>query len=144
MMRSLVCILFAAAAWQLHAQGEVFAPKGSYAGEIPHRAAAPVIFYASIGDFTTGPLKMRLIGRDVATQEEIITFLMPATRRGNIIRASFPFGGRYVGRYDPGRDLIVGRLIGFAPRGRPHIPREPFAMTPANTNAAAVASPPAN
>ena len=83
---------------------------------------------------------MRLVAQDVATQEKIITFLVPATRRRNLIRATFPFGGRYVGRYDPGPNIIVGHFAGFAHRGRPNIPAQPFAMT----NVVSAAAPPVN
>jgi hypothetical protein len=133
-MRALVTFFFLATALGLHAQGEVFAPAGSYAGELPHGDTAKIIFRASVGDFTTGPLKMRLIGQDAATQEDVITLIVPATRRGRIIRAEFPFGGRYIGRYTPARNVIVGRFSGFPNRGRTNIPRQRFELTHVSTN----------
>ena len=140
-MRTLVCIFLTAAAWQLHAQGEIFAPSGSYAGEIPHRAIAKVIFSASIGEFTNGPVKMELVGKDAETEETILSFRVDAFERGRrIIRAEFPFGGRYVGRYRPGENVIVGHFSHFSRRGDLKIPRRRFQMT----HIVAAASPPAN
>ena len=143
-MRTLICICFAAAAWQLYAQGELFAPEGSYAGELPHRANPDFVFRASIGDFTEGLLKMQLVAQDVATSDDVITLRVPAERRNRVVKARFPFGGRYLGRYNAGRNVIVGHFAGFSRKGRPSVPRERFEMSSVNTNAVTVASLPAN
>jgi hypothetical protein len=131
MMRTFICLCFAAIALQLHGQGEVFTPIGSYSGELPHGPNAVVVFTVVTGEFTptNGPVKMQLVGRDLELQDDIITLRALIRRTGNRIRVSFPFGGNYTGRYVPERNAIVGHFGGFALRGKPGIPRGRFEMT---------------
>ena len=139
-MRLLLCIVFAAAAWQLQAQDELPVPTGSYASELPHGANAKFVFRAAIGDFTNGPVNMQLIAQEVATQADILTLLGPAQLRGRVIKATFSFGGRYTGRYNQNRNVIVGHFSGFSRRGRPNIPRQRFEMAPVTANTADAAN----
>ena len=131
MMRTFICLCFAAAALHLHGQGAVFPANGSYSGELPHGPNAAVVFTALVGEFTpaNGPVKMQLVGRDLELQDDVITLRVLIRRTGNRIRANFPFGGSYTGRYVPERNVIVGHFGGFALRGKPNIPRGRFEMT---------------
>ena len=128
-MRTLICFCFAVAALHLHGQGAV--PSGSYSGELPHGPNAAVVFTATVGEFTAtnNPVKMELVGRDLELQEDVIILRVLIRRTGNRIRAKFPFGGDYTGRYVPERNVIVGHFGGFALRGKPNIPRGKFEMT---------------
>ena len=136
-MRTLICFCFAIAALHLHGQGQVFAPNGSYSGELPHGPNAAVVFTATVGEFTAtnNPVKMELVGRDLELQEDVIVLRVLIRRTSNNrIRATLPFGGNYTGRYDPGRNAIIGHFGGFALRGKPNIPRGRFEMTLVGAN----------
>jgi len=130
-MRTLICLVFIATALGLHAQGQVFfgPERGFYAGDLPNRSNAPVVFHASIGGFNRpGLVKMQLIGRNAGTVEDVILFVAPVTRRNGLIKVEFPFGGRFVGRHNSEHNSIVGHFSGFAHGSRPNIPRQRFEM----------------
>ena len=141
-MRTFICLCFVVLACQLSAQGDASAPTGSYAAEIPHGERAKTIFRVSIGDFSQESARMQLVAHDVASDDDVIVLRGPVTRRNRVIKAKFPFGGRFVGRYNTERDVIVGRFFGFARRGGPGIPRNYFEMAPVNTNALSAATAP--
>jgi hypothetical protein len=62
-------------------------------------------------------------------QDDIITLRVLARKpNSKVIRADFPFGGRYVGHYNANRNVIVGHFGGFALRGKPSVPRGTFEM----------------
>jgi hypothetical protein len=138
-MRTIICLCFAVLACQLRAQGDVSAPVGSYAAEIPHGDRAKAIFRVSIGDFSQEPAKMQIVAHDVASDDDVIILRAPVVRRRRVIKAEFAFGGRFLGHYIVNRNVIVGRFAGFARRGSPSIPRNYFELAPVNTNALSVA-----
>ena len=138
-MRTLICLCFVVLACHLNAQGDASAPWGSYAAEIPHGDRAKTIFRVSIGDFSQEPARMQLVAHDVASDEDVIVLRGPVRRRNRAIKAEFPFGGRFLGRYNVDRNVIVGRFVGFARKGGPGIPRNYFELAPVNTNALSVA-----
>jgi hypothetical protein len=105
-----------------------------YIGTIPHRTNAAVVFRVSLGYFLAsgGPSDsphMQLLARDVASGEYFMAFIANVTNRSNgIVRAKFPFGGRFRGRYDPTRNLVVGHFYGFPRNARPLVPQRRLEM----------------
>jgi hypothetical protein len=113
----------------VHAQ--VLPANEIYTGTIPHRENATVVFRVAVGQFTLdGPIKMQLLAREVATDEVFMAFMVNAqSRESGLIKATFPFGGRFRGRYHADQNIVTGRFTGFSRRGEPSIPTRRFELT---------------
>lgn len=120
-------------AGHVNASTQIVPTNSTYIGVVPHKTNAAVVFEVRLANRPNRPLSIQLLGYswDGLGGAGVISLIGSVTYKPNgFVCATFPFGGRYRGRFDPERNVIVGRLYGFTKDRQNPISHRRFELQP--------------